>query len=193
MRHARALIELIETSIPHPFPFLTPPPLQFKKKKKRTKKEPKWKIKKNKKKDVDNNNDDGDDDDDENTNEIARRRRRRSRSRSRTIPTTSLSPSRTVISRPLPFFHRKSSRWRYVSPSSLYTTSLTREKLNDVYEIAPIQDDRQPKSFSQLLEDFIRTHSSTASPAGQRYASDMLQGTIGRRRVFGGGYIGSFS
>ncbi|PWW74748.1 hypothetical protein C7212DRAFT_328779 [Tuber magnatum] len=55
---------------------------------------------------------------------------------------------------------------------------------------------RLPKTFSQLMEDLIRTHSSTASPSGQKYSTDLLQGTIGHHKdaMFGGGtYFGSFT
>ncbi|KAG0137850.1 hypothetical protein HOY82DRAFT_597096 [Tuber indicum] len=53
-----------------------------------------------------------------------------------------------------------------------------------------------PKPFSQLMEDLIRTHSSTASPSGQKYSKDLLQGRIGyyKDAMFGGGtYFGSFT
>ncbi|CUS15622.1 unnamed protein product [Tuber aestivum] len=55
---------------------------------------------------------------------------------------------------------------------------------------------RLPKTFSQLMEDLIRMHSSTASPSGQKYSKDLLQGTIGHHKdaMFGAGtYFGSFT
>ncbi|KAG0636715.1 hypothetical protein HOY80DRAFT_1003234 [Tuber brumale] len=55
---------------------------------------------------------------------------------------------------------------------------------------------RLPKTCSRLMEDLIRMHWSTASPSGQKYSGDLLQGTVGHctDAMFGGGtYFGSFT